>query len=67
MSSQYSRHKETKLTEKQERFIQGLIEHKDMVRAYQEAYETGNLRKAGILKKASDLLDHPFIQRKMRH
>jgi hypothetical protein len=35
-----------------------------MVRAYQEAYETGNLRKAGILKKASDLLDHPFIQRR---
>ena len=66
LSGPAERDEETRLTVKQEHFMQGLLEHKDMVRAFTDAYNTGNLRKAGVLSKASDLMDNPLIQKRFR-
>ncbi len=66
LSGPQERDTETRLTIKQEQFMQGLLEHKDMVRAFTDAYNTGNLRKAGVLSKASELMDNPLIQKRFR-
>jgi len=66
LSGPQERDRETRLTVKQEHFMQGLLEHKDMVRAFTDAYDTGNLRKAGVLQRASELMDNPLIQKRFR-
>ncbi len=66
LSGPSTRDKDTGLTGKQEAFIQGLLTHKDMFRAYSDAYDVGSIGKAGILSKASELMDSALIQKRFR-
>ena len=53
-----------KLTDKQETFIHKLLEHKDMVIAFSEVYNVSQMKPSTILRRASELLDNPDIQRR---
>ncbi len=66
LSGASDRDKTTGLTVRQEAFLQGLLTHKDMMRAYTEAYTVKTMTMGAVLQRASDLMDNVLIQKRYR-
>lgn len=54
------------LTEKQEKFIQGIIEGMSQADAYRSAYSTKNMSDNAIYREASLLVDNPKVAQRLK-